>query len=680
MPGYTNVFGGTTIYPSDVTYLPLNLTADVTLSWPIEQQTSGSDIVADIMDLSTNTPGLSVTMPDARQTTEGFTALFNNVGAQTINIKSATGAVIVSLVSGSAWQIYLTDNSTESGTWRTFQYGASVSVSDAAALAGSGLKAITTTLNQSMPVSSINATPYVAIDSDRAKVLMWTGGIGAFTLPDPAVVGADWYVNLRNSGSGNLTITPAAGQIDAAANLVLGPGDAAIVFTDGANYYSITSGGGSGGTSFNLVTINVAGTGNFVLSGAQLDQIGYKFTGVLTGTRNIVVPNTTQEYWVDNETTGAFSLFVKTAAQITGVEVLQTARAILYCDGTNVIAAETSAISYPIAIVNGGTGAITAAAARTNLGAYGSGSTILAGDGLVTTPSLSFASDTNTGIFHNAADDLGIAAGGSTAAAFGTTRVAIVLPLQLSVGSVAAPGLYFVGDTNSGLYWIASDYVGFTAGGVFQGGFSTNGLNLKDGSAAAPAFTFDADPDTGLFRNAINNLGFTTGGSLAMSLSVSALTTSAAITTRIGPDGSPALPAICWDADSNTGFYRIGADQLGFSEGGSGYYVGFRNIPQNVQGGSYTLVFSDAGKQIYRSAGGAATWTIPANASVAFPVGTTLTFINESATSVTIAITSDTLRFCPNGAVGSRTLAQYGMATAVKTNATTWLISGNNIT
>ena len=33
---YTEVFGGTTIYPSDVSYLALSLTADTTLEWPLE--------------------------------------------------------------------------------------------------------------------------------------------------------------------------------------------------------------------------------------------------------------------------------------------------------------------------------------------------------------------------------------------------------------------------------------------------------------------------------------------------------------------------------------------------------------------------------------------------------------------------------------------------------------------
>lgn len=108
--------------------------------------------------------------------------------------------------------------------------------------------------------------------------------------------------------------------------------------------------------------------------------------------------------------------------------------------------------------------------------------------------------------------------------------------------------------------------------------------------------------------------------------------------------------------------------------------VGFLNIPQNIQTGSYTLVLGDAGKHIYRGSGSAATWTIPANSSVAYPIGTALTFINLSATSVSIAITSDTMYLSSAGTTGTRTLAQYGSATAVKITSTSWIISGSGLT
>lgn len=77
----------------------------------------------------------------------------------------------------------------------------------------------------------------------------------------------------------------------------------------------------------------------------------------------------------------------------------------------------------------------------------------------------------------------------------------------------------------------------------------------------------------------------------------------------------------------------------------------------------------------------ARTWTIPANSSVPYPIGTTLTFVNQNgAGALTIAITSDTMRLAGAGTTGSRTLAANGIATAIKTTATEWQINGTGLT
>jgi hypothetical protein len=110
--------------------------------------------------------------------------------------------------------------------------------------------------------------------------------------------------------------------------------------------------------------------------------------------------------------------------------------------------------------------------------------------------------------------------------------------------------------------------------------------------------------------------------------------------------------------------------------------VGFKNIPQNSQSAAYTLVLADAGKHIFHPSGdaNARTFTIPANSSVAYPIGTAVTFINMTSQVVTIAITTDTMYLSSAGTTGSRSLAQYGSATAIKMTSTTWLISGSGLT
>jgi hypothetical protein len=110
--------------------------------------------------------------------------------------------------------------------------------------------------------------------------------------------------------------------------------------------------------------------------------------------------------------------------------------------------------------------------------------------------------------------------------------------------------------------------------------------------------------------------------------------------------------------------------------------VGFRNIPQNSQSAAYTLVLADAGKHIFHPVGdnNARTFTIPANSSVAYPIGTAITFINMAVANVTIAITTDTLILSSAGTTGSRTLATNGSATCIKITSTSWLISGSGLT
>ena len=106
--------------------------------------------------------------------------------------------------------------------------------------------------------------------------------------------------------------------------------------------------------------------------------------------------------------------------------------------------------------------------------------------------------------------------------------------------------------------------------------------------------------------------------------------------------------------------------------------LGFRNVPQNSQSDNYTCVIADSGKHIYET-GASKTVTIPANASVAYPVGTVIEIVAAS-NAVTIAITSDTMYLATTGGTGSRTLAARGVAVAIKVDTTVWHISGAGLT
>jgi hypothetical protein len=117
------------------------------------------------------------------------------------------------------------------------------------------------------------------------------------------------------------------------------------------------------------------------------------------------------------------------------------------------------------------------------------------------------------------------------------------------------------------------------------------------------------------------------------------------------------------------------------ADGSDADAIGLRGIPQNSKSAAYTTVMADAGKHIFHPAAdtNARTFTIDSNANVAYEVGTAITFINETANIVTIAITSDTLTLAGTTSTGSRSLAQNGVATAIKITSTKWIISGTGL-
>lgn len=365
---FTDTFGGGTISPAQPSYAAYTSTTSLSLAWPLETAPS-NNVVAALNDISL-TAGLNVTLAAASQISPGQAALFNNVGANSFSVLGASGTTILTASAGAAWYAYLTDNSTTSGTWRTFQQGAGTSGASAAALAGYGLVAITTTLNQQYPESSTAVTPTTIGLTNRSGLVVWTGGAGVFNFSSSATLTNGWFFNVYNNGTGALILTPQAGDtIDAQTTFTLNPGDSAIVVADGVNAFYTIGFGQNAVFSFDYTTIDVSGSGNYTLSGTELNRIAYKFTGALTGNRDIIVPSTVQQYWVDNSTTGAFVFGVRTVTQVTpGVSIGNgSTRAILYSNGTIVVNADTEGLSSPVTIGQGGTGATTASGARTNL-------------------------------------------------------------------------------------------------------------------------------------------------------------------------------------------------------------------------------------------------------------------------------------------------------------------------
>lgn len=376
MTMYTEVFGGTNIYPSDVSYLAFNLTTtDVVLAWPLEtnSNTDAYDYVAArIMNVTSSGTSRKVFLPAANQASVGECFLFNNTGNTNFSVVNSVGTVICNVGAGQLWQVYMTSNANAAGVWSSYQFGSTTSTANAGALAGAGLKAITSTLNQALTVTTLNSA-YTIGSNDRAVFFNWTGASGTVSLTTAVTLGSDWFCYIRNSGSSNITIDPYSAElVNGAATLTIQPGNSCLLICNGTGFYTMGL-SQIGASSFDYLSIDVSGTGNYTLSTFELNRVAYRLFGTITGNRNIIVPTTVQQYWITNATTGAFNLTVKTSAG-TGIIVPTGEAQILYCNGTNVVQGQTSAgVALPIAIADGGTGATTASGARVNLGGTSTG-------------------------------------------------------------------------------------------------------------------------------------------------------------------------------------------------------------------------------------------------------------------------------------------------------------------
>lgn len=397
MTTYVNPFTGQTLSPSQVGYESLSISTDTTLQWPVNGNTSS--VVASIIEVTATASNLKLLMPSAQQVSTGQSVLIRNIGSNAFTVTDISGNTIIAISSGIAEYIYLTNNTTDNGVWESFTFGAGTSAANAATLAGYGLTAINTTLNQTYTESSVYSD--VTLNNTyRAQFLVWAGGVGTVTLPTASSVGNGWFVMVRNGGSGIVTLTPSGTDtIDGNATQQLQLTESLVIVSNGVNGYSTFAYGRSNTFAYTQLAKTVT-TGTYTLSAAEYANVVQEYFGALTGNVIIVLPSTVQVYYLNNQTTGSYSLTFKTSAVgAATVTVPQGQTLTVVCDGTNVYNSSSAA--------------------------GGSITSLTIGTGSAASPSLNFTGDTNTGIYQPATDQIGFSLNGNNAMTLSSTGLAV---------------------------------------------------------------------------------------------------------------------------------------------------------------------------------------------------------------------------------------------------------------
>lgn len=380
---FNSPFTGNVVQPTDVSFRAFTIDANTQLAWPINGNAT-NNYAARIMEVTANSAGLELQMPPANQASVGQDALIRNVGLNTFTVTDFDGnGTIISVDPGQAKYIYIETNVDEYGTWGLINFGVGSSSADAATLAGYGLMAITTTLNQTHPVTTYS-NPATLSSSQRAQACVWVGGAGTFTLESTSIVGNNWFTLVKNAGTGLLTVATTGGDLfDGSTTVSMQPGDSCFICCSGAAFYSVGL-GKSTLFNFTQLTKNLT-SGTYTLTSSEAANVILKFTGTLTGNVTVIVPQTVQVYYVSNQTNPGISGYTVTIS--TGVSGGATAtipasnQVTLICDSVNLLNANT--------VIAGGT----------------SFSLI---DGSAGAPAMSFGNENSTGIYRPASGQFGI--------------------------------------------------------------------------------------------------------------------------------------------------------------------------------------------------------------------------------------------------------------------------------
>ena len=190
-------------------------------------------------------------------------------------------------------------------------------------------------------------------------------------------------------------------------------------------------------------------------------------------------------------------------------------------------------------------------------------------------------------------------------------------------------------------------------------------------TASIPLSQLDANFNS--LSNAIN--GIANGVETLANINVTNAAISLAnIATASLANGNAASPSLTFTDDTDTGLFLSGANAVSFTEGGSGFRVGYRNIPDGgPKNTSYTLAADDVGKYVQITSGGSI--TIPDGT---FVNGDVISMFNNTDAAVTVTCSITTAYIAGTDTdVATANLASRGVATVLFANANVCVITGN---
>lgn len=197
-------------------------------------------------------------------------------------------------------------------------------------------------------------------------------------------------------------------------------------------------------------------------------------------------------------------------------------------------------------------------------------------DGTVSLPSYSFTSDQDTGIYHPSSNNLAISTNGVMRWQIdqnGTLFAGTTQGIQFPVGSAAVPAMNFASDTDTGIFNNGANNIGFSTGGVEHLNISTTTmssdlvLRIGNGSQTTPAYHFTAHTGSGLYTDASGFLNFSVNGTWVVGIDNTGVVLNG--TTKFyNGDGTAALPSVTFINDTDTGIFRVGANNIGVATNG----------------------------------------------------------------------------------------------------------------